>query len=105
MEIVKVYTKKDYLRILALTAFMLSIALIAKLGITFNINAVAPNISAAAAITGLTKAYRAYKAGQGVRKAIALVFGWNVVGLLVSVLGDLAIGYLLENHITTLAHW
>jgi hypothetical protein len=97
--------KKDLLGTLILLGTMLAIAASAQMGVEYDIHKIVPGISTAAALVGLQRAYKAYKAGKGLRKALAVVFGWNVVGLLVSWLGDWAIGYLLKNHITTLANY
>ncbi|WP_175990128.1 hypothetical protein [Bacillus sp. Marseille-Q1617] len=97
--------KKDLLGTLILLGAMVAIAASAQMGIEFDIHKIVPGISYAAAAVGLHRAYKAYKAGKGVRKAIALVFGWSVVGFLVSWLGDWAVGYLLRNHIDVLASY
>ncbi|WP_270181136.1 hypothetical protein [Alkalihalobacillus sp. CinArs1] len=97
--------KKDLLGTVALLATMVLIAVSAQMGVAFDIHKVVPGISTAAALVGLKKAYSAYKAGKGAKKAIAVIFGWNVIGLLVSLIGDWAIGYLLEHHIEKLASY
>ncbi|QWC22541.1 hypothetical protein KJK41_20175 [Bacillus haikouensis] len=97
--------KKDLLGALILLGAMLAIAASAQIGINFDIHKIVPGVSYAAAAVGLQRAYKAYKAGKGVKKALALVFGWSVVGLLVSWLGDWAVGYLLKNHIDVLASY
>ncbi|PIE92133.1 hypothetical protein [Bacillus fungorum] len=95
--------KKEVLGILALGSIMGAILLIANMGISFNISNLVPSISYAAALTGCYRARRAWKAGKDIKKALTVFMSWNVLGIVVSVLGDAAITYLLDNHVEMLA--
>lgn len=96
-------TKKEFLGILGLGAAMAALVLLAKMGVTFEMANIVSGLSYSAALTGLYRARRAWKAGKGLKKALTVAFSWNVVALVISVLGDALISYLLDNYIEALA--
>ncbi|MBY0595094.1 hypothetical protein [Bacillus bingmayongensis] len=96
-------SKKELLGILGLCAAMTVIVSLARMGVTFEMANIVSGLSYSAALTGLYRARRAWKAGKGLKKALTVAFSWNVVALVISVLGDSLITYLLDNHIETLA--
>ncbi|MFC0213522.1 hypothetical protein ACFFK0_13830 [Paenibacillus chartarius] len=70
--------------------------------LNFNIAGVVPNLSAEAILAGLLLAFRAYKAGADIRRALQIAFAWNIVSIIIWVAGDLLI-WLLENNVEYLA--
>lgn len=72
---------------------------------TFAISRIVPGFTYAAALAAVLQIRDAYRAGKGLRTALKIGLGWTGVSLLVSVLGDTAIEYLLNNHYQKLANW
>ncbi|MED4473795.1 hypothetical protein [Oceanobacillus caeni] len=95
---------KDLAYLGIMVGVMLAFGVLAQ-NISFNLGGLVPGLTAAAALEGLRRARKAWKAGKGVKKALAVIFGWNVVGLIISFAGDAAIGYVLDHQINTLANW
>lgn len=95
---------KDLAYLGIMLGVMLAFGLLAE-NITFNLGALVPGLTAAAALEGLRRARKAWKAGKGIKKALAVTFGWNVVGLIISFAGDAAIGFILNHQINALANW
>lgn len=89
-----------------LVAVIMALAVMAALLTTFNLNfniaGVVPNLSAEAILAGLVLAVRAYHKGASIRRALQIVFAWNVVSIIIWLAGD-ALVWLLENNITWLA--
>lgn len=81
-----------------------TIAIITINSFGFHINRLT-GVSYASALAGLKLSLKAYRAGKGIRRALTVAFSWTVISVLISALGDAAVGYLLQNHITQLAHW
>lgn len=83
-------------------ALGMAAALLLTFSLNFNIAAVVPNLSADAIVAGLALAFRAYKAGANIRRALQIAFSWSIVSIIVFVAGD-ALVWLLENNIDYLA--
>nr|WP_295973011.1 hypothetical protein [uncultured Bacillus sp.] len=96
-------SKKELLGFLGLGATMAILVLFARAGVTFDMSNIVSGLSYSAALTGLYQARKAWKAGKTLTRSLQLFFSWNVVALVISVLGDALISYLLENYIEQLA--
>ncbi|HEC2155138.1 hypothetical protein [Staphylococcus delphini] len=102
------YLKENFsqvVKIVLLGVFTLSVGLILAQGLTFDFSKLVPGLSFAAALHGIRKAREVYKTTKRLRTALKIVTGWSGVSLVISVLGDAAVGYLLDHHIYTLASW
>lgn len=99
-------SKKDVSQLAFLLIVMACIgAVFSQVSISFNLGFIVPGLSTAAALEGLRRAYKAYKKGKDAKKILAVIFGWNVVSLIIAWAGDAALGWVLENHLETLANW
>lgn len=98
------YTKNLTL-IIILCVSTLFVGLTLSQGFDFHFAKLVPGLSVASALNGLRLARKAYNAGKTLRRSLKLVTGWTGISLVISVLGDAAVGYLLENQLNTLANW
>ena len=83
-------------------AFTIMATLLTTFSLNFNIAGVVPNLSAEAILAGLLLAYRAYQKGASIRRALQIVFAWNVVSIIIWMAGD-ALIWLLQNNMAYLA--
>lgn len=100
--------KSNFLQVITMGLLALGtilVGLILAQGTTFDFAKLVPGLTVAAALNGLRLARKAYKKGKGLRAALKLVTGWGGVSLVISTLGDAAVGYMLEHQINTLASW
>lgn len=103
--LLKLKNKKFIHGILFLSVSWGVVIMLGGSGYTFNINAVAPSISAAAALKGITQAAKLYKAGKSLKLALTVAFSWTVISLVIFAIGEaLVVNYLLKNA-ATLAKW
>ncbi|ASS89043.1 hypothetical protein [Aeribacillus pallidus] len=100
--------KRAIFQVLALGilfSLLIMIMLTNNIRITFNLSSVVGGLSYAAAYEGLRRAYKHYKNGKQIIRALRVAFSWNVVGLIISYAGEKAVAYVLERHMSTLAFW
>ncbi|MDQ0164008.1 hypothetical protein [Aeribacillus alveayuensis] len=85
--------------------FSLLLIITNNIRMTFNLSAMVGGLTYAAAFEGLRRAYKHYKDGKQIIRALRVAFSWNVVGLIISYAGEKAVAYVLEHHMSTLAFW
>ncbi len=84
---------------------VLSLSYLALNSPAFNLAAIVPGLSAAAALNGLRIARKAYKQTKSLRTALKFVGSWSVVSFVIATGGDWLAGMLLNGNLEVLANW